>query len=277
MMDPVYDSRPNIAQDRAAAHNVARIEVSILNPARTTVKSMTWLHVPVDMIPLGPLPYLANEQVFFIAFFKEHAYHIGNGPDLKWYKREELKKQLNNLVRRERITKDAKNFMIKISQAISQGRSKNDSYSLKKAITAFKENGKIELHKKRNKNKEQVREEFKCTIGQYNYYKNLAMNNGIMLVTIPDSWHVKEFPVQPPLRNFDRLEVGAQKTTHMLTYQSISEYDAPELEPVKDLYDSILKFLYCKYDQYAASHNADYEAAKICPGDPRYPSDILEE
>ena len=263
MMDPVYNSRSNITQIRETARNIARIELPIFNPARSKVKSMTWLQIPEDAIPLGPLPYLANEQVPFIAFFKEFAYHIGNGPDLKWYKRGELKKQLNIKVRQNKITKGARDFMMKISQAIAQGRCKNDSYSLKKAITAFKENGKITLHKKRNKNKEQVLEEFQCTIDQYHYYNRLAMENGIMLVTIPDSKHVKELSVQSPIRNFDHHKVGSQLTTNMLPYQSISNYDAQELEPVKDLYDAILSFLYDKYDQYADNHNKNMNALRI--------------
>lgn len=263
MMDPKYNNRPNIEQIRESARNIARIEIPILNPARSRIKSMTWLQVPEDAIPLGPLLYLANEQVPFIAFFKEFANHIGNGPDLKWYKREELKKQLNIKVRQNKITKNARNFMIKISQAIAQGRCKNDSYSLGKAITAFKETGKITLHKKRNKNKEQVLEEFQCTIDQYHYYRQLAMNNGVMLITIPGSKHAKELSVQPPKRNFDHQKAGSQLTTNMLPYQSISNYDAPELEPVKDLYDAILSFLYGKYDQYADSHNKDISAVMI--------------
>ena len=36
---------------------------------------------------------------------------------------------------------------------------------------------------------------------------------------------------------------------------------APELEPVKELYDAILSFLYGLYDQYAADYNALWEAA----------------
>ena len=153
--------------------------------------------------------------------------------------------------------------MIKISQAIAQSRCKNDSYGLKKAITAFKENGKITLHKKRNKNKEQVLEEFQCTIDQYHYYNRLAMENGIMLVTIPDSKHVKELSVQSPIRNFDHHKVGSQVITNMLPYQSISNYDAPEMEPVKDLYDAILEFLYGLYDEYNASWNSKMEEALI--------------
>ena len=263
MMDPVYNSRSNITLIRETARNIARIELPFSNPARSKIKSMTWLQIPEDAIPLGPLPYLANEQVPFIAFFKEFAYHIGNGPDLKWYKRGELKKQLNIKVRQNKITKGARDFMIKISQAIAQGRCKNDSYSLKKAITAFKENGKITLHKKRNKNKEQVLEEFQCTIDQYHYYNRLAMENGIMLVTIPDSKHVKELSVQSPIRNFDHHKVGSQVITNMLPYQSISNYDAPEMEPVKDLYDAILEFLYGLYDEYNASWNSKMEEALI--------------
>jgi hypothetical protein len=57
----------------------------------------------------------------------------------------------------------------------------------------------------------------------------------------------------------------------MLPYHSITE-SAPELAPAKDLYDAILEFLYGLYNQYVERHNADFEAVKIYPGDPRYPS-----
>ena len=228
MMDPVYNSRSNIAQIRETARNIARIELPIFNPARSKVKSMTWLQIPEDAIPLGPLPYLTNEQVPRIAFFKEFANHIGNGPDLKWYKRGALKTQLNIMVRQNKITKGARDFMIKISQAIAQSRCKNDSYGLKKAITAFK------------------------------------MKKGLMLVTIPDSKKTKQLSTQlPPLRNFAYTDVGCQLTTRMLPYQSISEYDAPELEPVKELYDDVLSFLYGLYDEYAAQWNSNMEEALI--------------
>ena len=48
-----------------------------------------------------------------------------------------------------------------------------------------------------------------------------------------------------------------------MPYQSISNYDAQELEPVKDLYDAILSFLYDKYDQYADNHNKNMNALRI--------------
>ena len=42
--------------------------------------------------------------------------------------------------------------------------------------------------------------------------------------------------------------------------KSVTE-SAPELEPVKDMYDAILSFLYGLYDQYNADNNAKWEAA----------------
>lgn len=270
--DPKYNSQPNIEQKQEDARNIVRIEMPITKHGRTKVKSMTWLKIPNDAIPLGPLPYLATEQVSYNQLHKEYYNHIGyvdydgndNIPDLNWYRRDILKTRINKLVRQKEITRGAKDYMLKISQAISQGRCKNDGYSLKKAIDAFKEDGMIVLHKKRNKDKEQVPETFYCSYDQYIYYKDLAMKKGLMLVTIPDSKKTKQLSTQlPPLRNFAYTDVGCQLTTRMLPYQSISEYDAPELEPVKELYDDVLSFLYGLYDEYAAQWNSNMEEALI--------------
>lgn len=277
LKDPEFNNRPNIAQVREDARNIVRIELPNFNPDRTKIKSFTWLQVPDDSLPLGPLSYLANEQVPYIAFIKEYCYRVGNGPDLKWYKRRELKERVNELKQQHLLSENEANKIIKISQAIAQGRSQRYSHPLAKAITAFKENGEIILHKKRDPiTKEQVLEKFKCSIATYRKYRDLAIRNGIMLVTIPDSAKFKELSALTVLRNFDHIETGLQLTTHMLPYQSITE-SAPEMEPVKDLYDAILSFLYSRYDEYAESHNADIEAVKIYPGDPRYPSDLIEE
>lgn len=275
--DPKYDNRPNIARVREDARNIVRIELPNFSPGRTKVKSFTWLCVPDNAMTLGPLPYLANEQVPYIAFFKEYGEHVGNGPDLKWYNRRALKSRINTLVNQHRISAHAKTMMIKISQAISQGRSQRFSHSLGKAITAFKENGEIVLHRQRDKiTKEQILETFKCTYSQYKRHRDLAIKNGVMLVTIPDSAKCEELSALTVLRNYDPGLLKTQITSHMLPYRSITE-SAPEMEPVKDLYDAILEFLYGLYDQYMEGHNADFEAAKIYPGDPRYPSDLIEE
>lgn len=275
--DPKYDNRSIIAKVREDARNIARIELPNFNPGRPKIKSYTWLQIPDEALTLGPLPYLVNEQVPYIAFRKEYDNHIGNGPDLKWYKRGKLKTELGKLKRRHKITKNAETMMIKISQAIAQGRSQRFSHSLEKAIKAFKENGEIVLHKKRNKTtKEQILETFKCTYGQYKRYRDMAIKNGVMLVTIPDSAKCEELSALTVLRNYDPGLLNTQITSHMLPYRSITE-SAPEMEPVKDLYDAILEFLYGLYDQYMEGHNANFEAAKIYPGDPRYPSDLIEE
>lgn len=272
LMDPVYDDRPNIKQMRVHSRNVVRIEMPITKFDRVKVKSMTWLKLSDDAIPLGPLPYLATEQVPYNQLHKEYYNHIGyinydgidDYPDLNWFRRDILKTRLNKLVRKKEITRDAEYYMLKISQAISQGRCKNDSNNLKKAIDAFKEDGRIVLHKKRNKNKEQVPETFNCTYDQYKYYRDLAMKKGLMLVTIPDSKKTKQLSTQlRTLRNFAYTDLGGQLTTRMLPYQSISEYDAPELEPVKGLYDDILSFLYGLYDECAAQWNSKMEEALI--------------
>ena len=81
------------------------------------------------------------------------------------------------------------------------------------------------------------------------------MSHGIMLVTIPDSWRVKDFSALPMLRNYDISEVSLQMVTRLLPYQAISENDAPELEAVKEIYDAVLEFLYGLYDEYSSEHN----------------------
>ena len=88
------------------------------------------------------------------------------------------------------------------------------------------------------------------------------MQNGMMLATIPARHGVDELSTYLNLRNFDVSKMTAQIISHMLPYQSVTE-SAPEMEPVKDMYDSILEFLYGLYDQYVASHNADFEEEKI--------------
>ena len=264
MFDEEYADWPNIAQIREEARNVVRIELPNFNLDRETVKSRTWLQIPEDGIPLGPLPYLANEQVAFRAFFYEYADHIGNAPGLAWYDRKELSKQLSALVRQHRINPDAKRKMVKISQAIAQGRSKQLSYPLKKAIDAFKKDGAIILHKQRNKNKEQVLERFSCSYAVYSRHRRQALDNGVLLVTIPDSWKVKSFPAIAPLRNYDTKLVAMQKQTHMLPYRSITG-TVPEMEPVKDLYDGILGFLYGLYDQYSEPWNRKIEEVRLSP------------
>ncbi len=259
MCDPCYDNRPNIAQIREQSRNIARIELQLFNPGRAKVKSFTWLNIPSDAPPLGVLPYLANEQVSFIAVFQEFASHIGNESKLKWYERTVLTTRLNRKVRKNLITNHEKQMMLKISQAISQGRGRHTSNSLTKAIDAFKKDGEIVLHKKRNENNEQVLETFKCSFETYEKYRDLAIKHGIMLVTIPGD-RAKELSVLPVLRNYDYGNMGTQLITHMGTCQPSAEA-APELEPVKELYDAVVSFLYGLYDQYAEGHNADMEAA----------------
>ena len=273
LMDKKYDDQPNIAQKREDARNIVRIELPTFNPGRTKAKSYTCLWIPGTALTLGPLPYLANEQIPFIAFHKEYGDHVGNGPNLKWYKRRELNKRLNKLAREGQISEHAKTMMKKISQAIAQGRSRQFSNSLKKAITAFKENGEIILHRKRDKNtKEQILETFKCSIGQYNSHRKLAMNNGMMLVTIPDSAKFRELSALTILRNYEFGLLGSQITIHILPYQSVTE-TAPEMEPVKDMYDSILSFLYELHDNFMERHNNEYEGARISTEN----AEIIEE
>lgn len=262
MMDKKYDTRPNIPQIREDSRNIVRIELPNFTVSRQKIKSYTHLQIPSDALTLGPLPYLVTEQVPFNVFVKEYGDHIGNGPDLKWYKRRELNERLDELVREGRISEHAKTMMKKISQAISQGRSRQFSHSLAKAITAFKENGEIILHKKRDKDtQEQILETFKCSMAQYNSHKKLAIANGMSLVTIPDSRPFKELSALTVLRNYEFGLLSSVIIANMLPYQSITE-TAPEMEPVKEVYDSILEFLYGLYDQYSADWNAKCEEIK---------------
>lgn len=262
--DKKYDGRPNIIQIREDARNIVRIELPNFNPGRTKIKSSTWPEIPDDGLTLGPLPYLVTEQVPFIAFIKEFGYHVGNGPDLKWYKRDRLKSALGRLRRQHKITRTAETMMIKISQAISQGRSQRYSHPLALAIEAFKEYGAIVLHKQRDKvTKEQILETFACSIGQYTYHKDMAIRNGVMLVTIPDSAKFSELSALTQIRNYEYGLLGSQTIIHMLPYQPVT---IPELEPVKDLYDAILSYLYRLHDRYMESWNTRVESTIIGEG-----------
>ena len=136
-----YDRRPNIEEIRDEARNITRIEMSKFKPNRDTLKSMTTLQVPSNAISLGPLPYIANEQVPTNVFLTEYIDKVGNGPGIKWYDRSKLKSRLNELQKQHKIKAIEKDTLIKISQAISQ------EQSLKKVINAFKKEGEITLHR----------------------------------------------------------------------------------------------------------------------------------
>ena len=246
-----YDRRPNIEEIRDEARNITRIEMSKFKPNRDTLKSMTTLQVPSNAISLGPLPYIANEQVPTNVFLTEYIDKVGNGPGIKWYDRSKLKSRLNELQKQHKIKAIEKDTLIKISQAISQ------EQSLKKVINAFKKEGEITLHRKRDKNNKQVKEVFKCSIGRYKKYRDIAIQNGIMLVTIPGSRTIKELSAIPRLRNFDFSEVSSQAITKMLPYQSGSIPELPEL------YDDIISFLYGLYDNYNSKWNKRIEALSI--------------
>ena len=259
MFDEAYKDRQNIKQIQEDSRNITRLEMSYTSQNRSNVKSLTWLQVPDGELPLGPLSYLASEQVPLNAFDKEYNGRIGynkyNCNNLNWFKLHKLYDEVNNRVKAGIFKAKEGSLIKKLARAIHK---EGSLKPVRKLI-----NGK--KCKKRP-----------CSPGTYRKHRNLAMKNGIMLEPIPDDSKFSELSAVPVFRNYSYDEAGSQSTTHMLPYQSVVE-SAPELEPVKDLYDAILKFLYEKYDQYAASHNTNYEAAKICPGDPRYPSDILEE
>ena len=264
MMSDEYNDRSNIAQIREDSRNVVRIEMPIKSPDRNTIKSLTWLQIPDDAITLGPLPYLATEQVPINLFEKEFFGRVGNAHDLKWYTRDELDKKINKMIRKNEISEHKGHTLSKITAAISKRGSLNTYIRALKKYQATKDK------KKKNDKKPFL------TMKAFNDYKDFAMQNGMMLATIPAKHGVPELSAYLNLRNFDHAETGSQLTTHMPSYQSVTEF-APEMEPAKDLYDAILEFLYGLYDQYVEGHNADFEAVKIYPGDPRYPSDLIEE
>lgn len=241
MFDEAYKDRPNIKPIQELSKNVTRVEMSYTSQNRGNVKSLTWLQVPDGELTLGPLSYLANEQVSFSVFNKEFFDRVGYHPvKLKWFKLRELYKQVNKLVRDRKIKKIEGMKIKKLAKAI------DNEGSLKPAVTLIKSKSK----------------RIPCSVGTYRKYRNLAMRNGIMLTPIPKEEKFTELSAMPLFRNYSIWEVGKQYFSYMLPYQSVTE-SAPELEPVKDMYDAILEFLYGLYDQYVASHNADIEATMI--------------
>jgi hypothetical protein len=250
MMSDEYNDRSNIAQIREDSRNVVRIEMPIKSPDRNTIKSLTWLQIPDDAITLGPLPYLATEQVPINLFKKEFFGRVGNDYDLKWYTRDELDKKINKMIRKNEISEHKGHTISKITAAISKRGSLNTYIKALKKYQATKD--------KQTKNDKKPF----LTMKAFNDYKDLAMQNGMMLATIPAKHGVPELSAYLNLRNFDGPKITSQIISHMLPYHSITE-PVPELAPAKDLYDSILKFLYGLYDQYVESHNAEYEKAKV--------------
>ncbi len=233
MFDEAYKDRSNIKQIQELSKNITRIEMSYTSQNRGNVKSLTWLKVPNGETPLGPLSYLASEQVSFNAFDKEFFGRVGWHPkELKWFKRRELYKEINKLVRNRKIKKTEGMQIKKLAKAI------DDEGSLKPVVN---------LIKSKSKN-------LPCSMGTYRKYKNLAMQNGILLTPIPKESKFTELSAMPLFRNFSIWEVTNQDITYLLPYQSVTE-SAPELEPVKELYDAILSFLYGLYDEYSAYHN----------------------
>lgn len=249
MQDKIYDDRHNIIQIREQSRNVTRTEMSIKSPNRRTLDSLTTLNVPVDAIPLGPLPYLANEQVTMNLFGKEFFDRVGNFDDLQWLTRDDFDKRVNELISNETISATVGNGMIKMSQKISKRGSLNNYV---KALKKYNEAIKGKKLKKKDK-------KFP-SIGTFFNYKKIALQNHLMLTTIPASKSLKQLSLSLNLRHYDHFGLNEVITTRMLPYQSITE-TAPELEPVKDLYDAILNFLYGLYDQYNAEHNRKWEGA----------------
>ncbi len=249
MCDEAYIDRPNIIQIQEDSKNITRIEMSFKSQNRQNVKSHTWLKVPKDELTLGPLSYLANDQVSFKVFEKEFCGRVGYHPvALKWYKLRELYKQVNKCVRDGKLKKTESNQIKKIARAIG----KEGSLKPVKQL----------INDKKSKKRP-------CSSGTYRKYRRLAMNNGIMLTPIPDDSMFTELSAVPSFRNYSMLEVGSQFMTTMLPYQPVAE-TAPELEPVKVIYDAILSFLYERYDQYSNPWNAMIEAAMIPHDDPMY-------
>lgn len=251
MMAEKYNDRPNIAQIREDSRNVTRIEMPIKSPDRRLLKSITTLKVPDNAIPLGPLPYLASEQITARLLNTEFIHRVGNFKDLKWLTRDGFDKIINKKIRTKEISGTVGNGLIKMSQAVSK------RGSLKKYVDALKKyNESIRDKKIKKKDKKFP------SIGTFFNYKKIAMLNGLMLPTIPANRPLKELRVGLNFRNFIFDDLNGVIITYMLPYEPVTE-SAPELEPVKDMYDSILKFLYGLYDQYNAEWNAKVKAAMI--------------
>lgn len=249
MLDKEYDGRQNIVQIRENSLNVTRIEMPIKSPNRVTLKSLTTLKIPDHAIPLGPLPYLANEQVTINLFQIEFKDRVGNFIDLKWRTRDGFDKRVKQLMRTKKLSKTIGNGMIKMSQAVSK------RGSLKNYVEALKEYNESIRGKKIKKEEKKF-----PSIGTFFNYKKTAMLNGLMLPTIAASRPLEELSLSLNIRNYDFQDLNALITTYMLPYQPVTE-SAPEMEPVKDLYDAILSFLYGLYDQYNAEWNARVESS----------------
>lgn len=264
MCSKEYNDRANIAQIREDSSNVTRIEMPIKSPNRETIKALTWLKIPDEAITLGPLPYLATEQVCINHLDKEYNGRIGTAYELKWYTRKGLDKRVKRLLKEyalktgykpeweKKFTTHKGNTIIKLTEAISK------RGSLEIYIKALKK-----YQKTKDKKKTPSKKPF-LTMKAFTDYKELAMRNGMMLTTIPASRGIIELSASLNLRKYDYSGVTAQAATYMLPYQSVIE-SVPELESVKDLYDSILEFLYGLYDQYSFSHNAEMETTKLTP------------
>ena len=251
MASKAYDDRPNIIPIRAQSRNITRIEMPIKSPNRKTLRSLTTLRIPSDGIPLGPLPYLANEQVTINLFSMEFIGRVGNYENLKWLTRDDFDKHVNELMRDKTISKTVGSGMIKMSQKISK------HGSINKYVKALKEYN-VSIRGKNIKKKDRKYP----SIGTFFNYKKIAMRNHLMLTTIPASRSLKELSLSLLLRNYDFDDLNSVITTYMLPYESVME-SAPGLEPVKDLYDAILSFLYGKYDEYNASWNSKIEESSI--------------
>ena len=192
---------------------------------------------------------MASEQVTARLFEKEFIHRVGNFKDLRWLTRDGFDEIINKKMRAKEISKTVGNGLIKMSQAVSK------RGSLKKYVDALKKyNESIQGKKIKKKDRKFP------SLGTFFNYKKTAMLKGLMLPTIPANRSLKELPVKLTFRSFDLDELNWVIATYMLPYQSVTE-SAPELEPVKDLYDAILKFLYELYDQYNADNNAQWEAA----------------
>jgi len=273
MMSEEYDNRPNIAQIREDSRNVVRIEMPIKSPGRGMIKRITSLNIPVDVMTLGPLPYLATEQASAVYVFNEFIDRVGNAHDLKWYTREELDKQVNRKIKA--ITRKRKNKKEWGNTPIWEKQlTKHKGEKIKKLSADISKRGSIQKYitelkkyqEKRAKDKEKYQNEEKKfpTLKTFRDYRKLAIQNGIMLATIPANRGIDELSAYLNLRNFDFSEVTWQLIRYMLPYHSITE-EAPEMEPVKDTYDSIMEFLYSRYDQYNAEFTAMAEEAKRPP------------
>ena len=241
MCAPEYKDRPNINQIKEDARNITRVELPFFVLNRFSLQSKTPLQVPHDAITLGPLPYLANEQIASDIFRKEYCERIGNFDGLKWYKRRIIYDRVNQRTKKHELKKNEGEKIKKIAKAIDK------AGSLKAAIELIKAKKHVSGLPR--------------SMTTLTKYRKLAVLNSMIIVPIPNDSKISELSALPSLRKINWGDVTDQIRTRMLPYQSVAD-TAPDIKPI-ELYDDILSYLYNLYDEYVSTWNNIWEEALI--------------